>query len=167
MNHAKRNPGIPKRPNPQKNAKVVLVINKLGEVIADSKRDRIEKEKRSAALIDAYQGDDTLASMLRGKQRAVEHPDHELVHLYEIRDALAKRFRDKVKDIKTAIGITNQWGRFEELCCNKPLNQGRHGGKAGGPLRDASQSELDEARRIASAMIDGYLSYLEANHPPS
>ena len=25
MNHAKRNPGIPKRPNPQKNAKVVLV----------------------------------------------------------------------------------------------------------------------------------------------
>jgi len=24
MNHAKRNPGIPKRPNPQKNAKVVL-----------------------------------------------------------------------------------------------------------------------------------------------
>jgi hypothetical protein len=24
MNHAKRNPGIPKRPKPQKNAKVVL-----------------------------------------------------------------------------------------------------------------------------------------------
>ena len=26
MNHAKRNPGIPKRPNPQKNAKVVLAV---------------------------------------------------------------------------------------------------------------------------------------------
>jgi len=26
MNHAKRNPGIPKRPNPQKNAKVVLGV---------------------------------------------------------------------------------------------------------------------------------------------
>ena len=26
MNHAKRNPGIPKRPNPQKNAKVVLAL---------------------------------------------------------------------------------------------------------------------------------------------
>jgi hypothetical protein len=27
MNHAKRNPGIPKRPNPQKNAKVVLALS--------------------------------------------------------------------------------------------------------------------------------------------
>jgi hypothetical protein len=29
MNHAKRNPGIPKRPNPQKNAKVVLVCGRI------------------------------------------------------------------------------------------------------------------------------------------
>jgi len=28
MNHAKRNPGIPKRPNPQKNAKVVLGLQR-------------------------------------------------------------------------------------------------------------------------------------------
>jgi hypothetical protein len=141
-----------------------LVTNKLGEVIADSKRDRIEKEKRSAAMIDAHQGDDTLASMLRGKQRAVEHPDHELVRLYEIRDALSERFHRNLNAIKTAIGITDdQWDRFRDLCNNEPLNQGRHGGTASGPLRDASQSELDEARGIASAMIEGYLSYLEAN----
>ena len=34
MNHAKRNPGIPKRPNPQKNAKVVLeggLLARLGD----------------------------------------------------------------------------------------------------------------------------------------
>jgi hypothetical protein len=54
-------------------------------------------------------------------------------------------------------------GRFRDLCNDEPLNQGRHGGTASGPLRDASQSELDEARGIASAMIEGYLSYLEAN----
>jgi hypothetical protein len=29
MNHAKRNPGIPKRPNPQKNAKVVLALPRV------------------------------------------------------------------------------------------------------------------------------------------
>ena len=153
----------------------ILVTNELGEVTTDLKRDRIEKEKRSAALIVAHQGDDTLASMRRGKRRAVENPDHELVHLYEIRDALSERFRrnrgsssrltpEDVNAIKTAVGITHeQWIRFRDLCCNEPLNQGRHGGTASGPLRDASQSELDEARGIASAMIEGYLSYLEAN----
>ncbi len=102
--------------------------------------------------------------MLRGKQRAVEHPDHELVHLYEIRDALSERFH---RDVKTAVGMVgitcDQWKRFGDLCNDEPLNQGRHGGTVSGPLRDASQSELDEARGIASAMIDGYLSYLEAN----
>jgi hypothetical protein len=86
------------------------------------------------------------------------------VRLYEIRDALSEKFHRDVKAIKTAVGLTDdQWDRFRDLCNNEPLNQGRHGGTASGPLRDASQRELDEARGIASAMIEGYLCYLEAN----
>ncbi len=146
-------------------ANIKVTGGTLGEeVTADSKRDRIETEKRSAALIEAHRGDHTFASMLRGKQRAVEHPDHELVHLYEIHDALSRRFHGDKNAIKTAVGISgDQWNRFRDICDNEPLNQGRHGGRASGPLRDASQSELDEARGTASAMIEGYLSYLEAN----
>ena len=114
----------------------IQIIDKNGKIIADSKRDRIElekslardrieKQKSLAALIDAHQRDDTLASMLRGLQRAVKHPDHELVHLYEVRDALSERFHRDVNAIKTAVGITDvQWDRFRELCCNEPLKSG-------------------------------------------
>ena len=48
MNHAKRNPGIPKRPNPQKNAKVVL-----GTSCQDSRlpRDRPQSSMSCVAAI--------------------------------------------------------------------------------------------------------------------
>jgi hypothetical protein len=45
MNHAKRNPGIPKRPNPQKNAKVVLVqLLDIEENIRDLLPERERRE---------------------------------------------------------------------------------------------------------------------------
>jgi hypothetical protein len=52
-------------------------------------------------------------------------------------------------------------GILGQLCNDEPLRQGRHRGKTGKALRDASENELFEARRIACDMILAYLHYLK------
>ena len=61
------------------------ITGQNGNVVADSKRDRIEKKKSLAELIAAHRAKDTLlASLLQSHAAAVRDPNDELVHLYEI-----------------------------------------------------------------------------------
>lgn len=138
------------------------LTNKDESIVSDSKKDRIEKIKNLAELVATHHADTVLTALLKSYDSAVRDPNNELVHLYEIRDALSTRFGND-KTTKAKLSITNsQWSSFGLLCNIEPLRQGRHRGNATGALRDATESELFEARGIALAMIEGYLQYLEA-----
>jgi hypothetical protein len=91
----------------------------------------------------------------------VADPDNELVHLYEIRDALATKFGGEGA-VRSALGIrSKEWSSLGQRANSEPLRQGRHRGtKVGGELRDAVESELKDARGIARNMIEAYLYYL-------
>ena len=143
------------------------VTDKDGNVIADSKRDRIEKKKSLAELVTSHRASDALlASLLRSHAAAVRDPNNELVHLYEIREALSTKLGGE-NATRKVLGIrASQWSRLGELCNNEPLRQGRHRGKTGGALRDATEGEVTEARGIARAMIEAYLQHLEASASP-
>jgi len=139
----------------------IRVTDKDGNVITDSKQDRIAKKKDFAELVSAHRPNDTfLASMLKSYKAAIRDPSNELVHLYEIRDAISKRFGSKIA--AKELGIEEeQWSRFGKLCSFEPLRQGRHRGANPEALRDATEDELTEARGIAQALIVAYLEYLE------
>jgi hypothetical protein len=118
--------------------------------------------KKLAELAERYSPQDkVVASMLASYNRAVNDPGNELVHLYEIRDALLTRFGGESIAQKTLAINSRQWSRLGQLANNDPLRQGRHRGKKLGELRDATESELKEARSIAFKMIEAYLNYLE------
>lgn len=139
-----------------------MVSDKNGNVISDSRRDRIEKKKSLAKLASTHcAADGLLRVMLRSYDAAVCDPNNELVYLYEIRDALAAKFGDE-HSARAALAVTkSEWSRLGQLCNNEPLRQGRHRGKTGEVLRDATENELVESRNIARIMIEAYMQYLE------
>lgn len=136
--------------------------DKDGNIISDSGRDRIEKKKNLAELVAKHKPNDVLATaLLLSYNAAVTDPNNELVHLYEIRDALHKKFGNE-NSVRKKLSITSyQWSRLGELSCNESLRQGRHRGKFVGALRDATEQELAEAREISRSMIESYLQYLD------
>jgi hypothetical protein len=138
------------------------IRDKDGNLIADSKRDRIEKKKTLAALVSTHRASDALlASLLRSQSAAVRDANNELVHLYEIREALSTKFADG-SATRAILGIgAAEWSRLGQLCNDEPLRQGRHRGKAIATLRDATEDELAEARAISRNMIEAYLRHLE------
>jgi len=136
----------------------LIMTDKEGNVVMDTRKDRIEKKKTLAELIQLHHATDTLLdALLKSYQASVQDPDNELVHLYEIRDALAAR----LSSARTKLRITrSEWSRFGELANEAPLRQGRHRGINAGNLRDATENELQELRSIARKMIEAYLGLL-------
>lgn len=105
-----------------------------------------------------------MKSLLNSYKAAVKDPDNELVHLYEIRDALHRKFGNDKAALSTLekFGLTrNNWKDFGNLANKASLRQGRHRGQNDGALCDATDDELFNARRIARTMIEAYLRYLD------
>ena len=140
-----------------------VVRDKDGKIVADTKQERLDKQERLAERIGKYQTDKTLAQMLKSYRRAVKDPKDELVHLYEIRDALSARFGKDKKAMRTLDINKKDWKIIGNLANNEPLKEGRHRGKSVGILRPAKQTELELARKTAGSFIEKYLLYLENN----
>ncbi len=139
----------------------VKVTDAEGNVVHDSKQERIQEKREFAKMVASSRGtDETFDKMLESYSNAVKDPDDELVHLFEIREFLASRFGSE-KSARKAIGISsNKWSALGRLANDEPLNQGRHRGRKLGELRDASNEELGEARQIAREMIVRYINAL-------
>lgn len=144
------------------NVKVdIKVCDKDGNVVADSKRSRIEKMNGIADLVSKHRKDAALMSLLRSHDASLRDPDNRLVHLYEIRDALCQKFGHE-DAVRSELNIPrSKLSRFGKLCNEEPLRQGRHRGKKYETLRDATAAELIEASAISISMIEAYVRYLE------
>lgn len=132
----------------------VVISDSAGNVIHDSKAERIAADARFVdELAPKISRSPLLRSLVNSYGAAVKDPANELVHLYEIRDALAKHYKRKQKAIEK-LGIPKAaWQRLGELADSMPLQEGRHRGWHVGKLRPATQAELDEARDIALRLI--------------
>lgn len=143
-------------------ADLIQKKDKDGNIISDTKRDRLDKQNHIASLLDKHRdSDDILDQMLKSFQSSVNDPANEFVHLYEIADMLSAKFESD-KKAKEKLKITrDEWNQFKRLANAEPLKQGRHRGKMVGTLRNAEQNELNQARQIALCFIEKYLNYLE------
>jgi hypothetical protein len=102
--------------------------------------------------------------MLSFYKNAINDPDNELVHLFDVWEALAERFGGQ-RDAQIALGINkSECSKLGRLANNEPIFQGRHRGKKVGELRQATETELEEARGVARKMIKAYLHYLESQN---
>jgi hypothetical protein len=132
-----------------------------GNVIRDTKQERIQRRIGFIQLAAHHLNNALAMALLRSYSAAVYDPRNELVHLYEIRDALSRQFGGEAA-ARSAVNITRaEWSRLGQLANNEPIIQGRHRGKSLGSLREATAVELSEAREIANKMIEGYLCHLQ------
>ena len=140
------------------------VIDSNGKIKIDTKRARVNRTRRFGELSVKYRiSDPVVESLLSSFEKSLNNPNTALVHLFEILDSLKKEFGGE-EAAQKAVGISyGNWKRLGTLCNGEPLNHGRHSGQHIGELRDATESELKEARDLAAGMVVAYLEYLEKN----
>lgn len=139
----------------------IQITDKNGNVVYNSKNDQIEREKNLMNLVVKHNTDSLLKKLHQSYYAAVRDSSNELVHLFEIREALDEKFKGK-KNATKILNIKNEWDSIGTLCNNREIKQGRHRGQHLGTLTDATEEELNKARNSAKNMIFAYRNYLEA-----
>ena len=140
--------------------RIDIQIAEAGGRQVDTRAARIAKRKEFAQKAATFLTDPAANAILRSYSAAVIDPQNELIHLYEIREALAKHFKGEGKAMG-ALNITvAEWKALGKLACNEPLLQGRHRGRFPGALVPATEEQLSLARAIALRMIEAYLALL-------
>lgn len=135
--------------------------DKEGNVISDTKASRLANRKGFGELIVEHSDDPVLRAMLSSWRRSLTDAKDELVHLYEIRDALAKHFKGET-EARNALGFDKKlWSDFGRTCNAEPVEQGRHRGAHAGQLRPATSEELGQARLFGEKMIRAYAATIK------
>ena len=131
----------------------ICVVDPSGKVTGDTKAERIANLED---LVLAAQRSPVLASLLASLERADSDPADFLVHLYEVRDGLAKCYAG-ANNARLALGISDwDWSWFGKLANKEPLNEGRHRGQNYTSLRDATPDELDKAWKMIETWIEAF-----------
>jgi len=92
---------------------------------------------------------------------SIHKTDKILIALYDIYEALIKKFGD-AKEIRNNLGVSAKKQKRLRVITNQlPLKQGRHSGKKISELRDVTNLEIEEAREIAKALLLNYLLFLD------
>ena len=132
----------------------IMLLDSIGKAVRDTKAERIAEDTALLNLIAPKMAhSETLRAMANSYSQAVTDSSNELVHLYEVRDALSKYYggEHKARDV---LNISEaEWDRLGRLANVEPLLQGRHRGKHPASLRPATAAELAEARDVAKRWI--------------
>lgn len=127
-----------------------IVSDAEGNIKRDSKAERIAENTSLLDLVSPkLQQSATARAVFVSYSKAVDDPDDEFTHLYEVRDALSRHYGGKWPTLR-ALGISeSDWNRFGVLTNVEPLEQGRHRGNDPHGRRPETDEELDEVRNLA------------------
>jgi hypothetical protein len=137
-----------------------VVHDASGAVVQDTNAQRIKQQTDFIdAVVPKLPNSPTLSALLASYNTAVDDGANELMHLYEIRDALAKHYGGDREARKKLRISKKEWKRLGILANTAPLKEGRHRGKHSA-LRRATAAELDEARKIVRGWIKAFAGQL-------
>lgn len=136
----------------------ILVTDATGSVVKDTRAERIAEHQQFISMVSEAVGKhDLVGQLLKSYRAAVEDPHDEMVHLYEIRDAL-KRFFGSEEEARKRLGVTKrEWQALGEIANARPIAQSRHRGDHIAGRREATLVELETARSAARLLIEGFI----------
>lgn len=140
----------------------IVLTDKDGHIISDTKADRVRDKQSSAKRVLCHSDDPTLRAVVDSFQASRADSENELIYIFEIRDALNRRFGGQSEALRI-LGVKQEWNCIGRLANNTEIREGRHRGifRATG-LRRATSDELRQARESATRMIEAYLDHLDA-----
>ena len=135
----------------------LVTTDSEGRMVRDTRAERIADDGTELDFLAAKAlKSRSLHGMLESYSRSISDPNNELVHLYEVRDAIAEHYGSEAAG-RAALSIRKtEWQTLGFLSNVEALNQGRHRGKHTGVLRPATADELTKARTIVLRWIRAF-----------
>ena len=140
-----------------------IITNKDGQIVVDSKKERMTRQQDFFELINDYGADPTAVKLFESYKNALDHDEKLLIYLYEIREALSTYFgNDEITKQKLNLK-SNHWSKFGRLSNDPRIKQSRHYSEISQNSRDITETERNIALSFALNMIESFLNYLKWN----
>lgn len=140
-----------------------IITNKDGQIIADTKKERMARQQYFFELINVCGGDPTALKILESYKNALDHDEKLLVYLYEIRDTLSNYFGND-ETAKQMLNLSSRkWSKFGNLANDRSIKQSRHYFELSSNSREITERERNSALSFAQTMIESFLCYLRQN----
>ena len=134
----------------------ILVTDGRGNVLRDSKAERIAADSAFIArVVTAIRKHPLMRQLIASFRGSLADPENALVHLYEVRDALAQHYGSEATARHELHIAKTEWSKLGSLANVEPLSQGRHRGRHPA-RRPATRGELEEATSIARKLIEAF-----------
>jgi len=131
-----------------------------GNVVTDTKAERLADERDFREQTQRHAEDPLLQGLMASFSRAVADPADRMTHLFEIRDALSRHFKN-ARQAKDALGLTNtEWSDLGRIANHEPIEESRHRGNHP-VLRQATEDEQTRVLEVARRMIRAYVDHLD------
>ncbi len=128
-----------------------------GNIVEDTKGARLELQRDFVnRLAPKTSRSHVLRKLLASYVAAVRDQANELVHLFEIRDALQAHFKGAQRAQQALRLSKSEWEVLGRVANDGDLVEGRHRGLALGSPRQATEAELARARASALLLIDRF-----------
>lgn len=140
----------------------IRVTDPDGRVVVDTRTQRLAEHQAFITLLaPRLPSSATLRRMLQGYCAAVDEPANEMVHLYELRDAVATHY-GSANAAQASLGISAaEWNGLGRLANTVPIFEGRHRGRHIQPLRPATDEERALARQIARRILERFAATVQ------
>lgn len=108
----------------------------------------------SSAISELVQLEPVLKFVIRKFNEAYYEIDNELFHLYDIREAIDRYFKDQGKDYKNELRISlKEHSEFGKFINGKPIFRSRHPGKFVGKFEPLNGDEVRKLRSFCRKLI--------------
>lgn len=143
----------------------LIITDADGSVVRDTKAERLADERAFREQCLQHTGNPLLQKLMASFGQAIADPADQMMHLYEIRDALRQELGGD-KEAKKVLGLTNaEWSDFGRITNVEPIAESRHRGNHLA-LRPATVEERAHVINLARRMIRAYLDYLDRTRIP-
>jgi hypothetical protein len=137
------------------------ITDAAGRVRTDTKAERVASQAAFVQKIARKVGRSAvLAKIVESYCQAIADSRNELIHLYEVRDAIAEYYGSE-SEAQRQLSLTKKdWEVLGVLANTRPLTGGRHRGRHLTGTREPTVEEQEAARKSAKKMIEAFAATL-------
>lgn len=116
---------------------------------------------RSAGIIKHF-GDGLFRRTWESFSLALRTNDHDIGHLYDVRDALIRKFGNENAALQALDLSRREWNEFGKIFNNGAVLGGRHNGMHPAPMKPMTAEQRAKVIGFAKTMLFAFCDYLEA-----
>lgn len=137
-----------------------IVSAQTGKIVFDFEKESKFREQWHEIILQVINEEPEISGLVKSFEDAIANHENEFVYLFEVLDALEKRFKKIHKACSELDLDRRRWNSVTDTLNNREYYQSRHRGQAFGGTKWAPSEKIWDARNFTKEAIIKYILFI-------